>query len=190
MEILEDDKLRNAAPSLLLLGMRSAGKTTLGRLAAEHLKGTFVDADDVFTEEHKATPKEFVAQNGWDAFRNEESLILQSLLKRARRASSDFSHPRVVVSLGGGIVDRPENRKLLVESWSRDDQSGHLDTSKMIAAVHVFREVEMAVLDKRGLPNWNASDANVVWHRRRPWFRMSCTFLVSDGANSFVLTIL
>lgn len=162
----------SSPPSLFLLGMRSAGKTTLGRLAAEHLGARFLDADDIFTTRH-TSPKAFVAEHGWDAFRAAETSILEEALQEARAAAADDDMQNIVVSLGGGVVDPERNRHALTESWSKSHSLGQLDPKKRIAVVHIFREVDKALLDLRGLPNWTAGNANEVWQRRRPHFRAS-----------------
>lgn len=54
---------------IFLIGMRGAGKTYVGRMAAEILSGQFTDADDVFAQETRQSVSEFVAANGWDEFR-------------------------------------------------------------------------------------------------------------------------
>ncbi|PWN50255.1 aldolase [Violaceomyces palustris] len=70
-------------PSILLIGMRGAGKTTLGRLAAHHLNLTFIDADQLFIQENRGmTPPQYVKSFGWEQFRGEETRILKDLVKR------------------------------------------------------------------------------------------------------------
>ncbi|PWN36929.1 aldolase [Meira miltonrushii] len=162
------DELRKDAPSLFLMGMRGAGKTTLGRLAAEHLNARFIDADDLFIERYGNTPKDFVAQNGWPAFRASETIILKELLQHAERKKEP-----VVVSLGGGVVEEECNRTLLKAAWGSED--GVLRPEKRVAVIHIFRELDKVLLDSRGLPKWTGlvAGGQEVWQRRRPWFRES-----------------
>lgn len=162
------DELRNDAPSLFLMGMRGAGKTTLGKLAAEHLNTHFIDADDLYTRRYGQTPKDFVAQNGWPAFRSNETIILQELILQAQQNAEP-----VVVSLGGGVVEEEYNRTLLKQAWGSKD--GILQPEKKVAMIHIFRELDKVLLDTRGLPNWTGltSGGQEVWQRRRPWFRES-----------------
>lgn len=163
------EDLTGTAPSLLLMGMRGAGKTTLGKLAAEHLKVPFIDADELFMERHAPhSAKTYVAEHGWPAFRREETKLLIEILGQIQEEGKPM-----VVSLGGGIVEEEVNRKMLKESWI-GEKSGQFDRSKRVAVVHIFREVENVLLDGRGLPSWGAVSGAEVWERRRPWFRESC----------------
>lgn len=164
------DGLDGAPPSILLLGMRGAGKTTLGRLAAEHLRIPFVDADELFCERHAPnTPKSFVASHGWQAFRQAETELLRELLKLIQEGGKPM-----VISLGGGIVEEECNRAALIECWCNETQRSILDPRKRVAVVHVFREVDKMLLDGRGLPSWGVANGAEVWERRRPWFRGCC----------------
>ncbi|PWN89519.1 hypothetical protein FA10DRAFT_302843 [Acaromyces ingoldii] len=178
----------HTGPSLvLIMGMRSAGKTTLGRLAAEHLPGhvAFLDADDEFCRLHAPhTPKTFVAAHGWPAFRAAETEILRSVLaahhpqQQQQQQQQQCRQPsKLVVSLGGGVVEEPANRAMLTAAWSGAD--GLLDVEKRTAVVHVFREVDYVVHEAdgrragaRAKPAWvGVGGAEEVWARRRPWFR-------------------
>jgi pentafunctional AROM polypeptide len=167
------ESLTGSPPSLFLMGMRGAGKTTLGKLAAEHLRIPFVDADDLFCERHAPhSAKTFVAEHGWPAFRAEETKLLMEILDKIRKQGKPM-----VVSLGGGVVEEEVNRKLLRNSWS-DEDSGQFDRKKRIAVVHIFREVDNVLLDARGLPSWGVTNGHEVWERRRPWFRESCKYTI------------
>ncbi|MCO5598527.1 hypothetical protein L7F22_052624 [Adiantum nelumboides] len=150
------------------MGMRGAGKTTLGKLAAEHLNARFIDADDLFVKRYGNTPKDFVAKNGWPAFRKNETIILEELLQHAEQKKEP-----IVVSLGGGVVEEECNRTLLKAAWGSED--GILRPAKKIAVIHIFRELDKVLLDSRGLPNWTGlvTGGQEVWQRRRPWFRES-----------------
>lgn len=163
------ESLIGTAPSLLLMGMRGAGKTTLGRLASEHLRVPFIDADELFSTRFAPhTAKTFVAEHGWPAFRAEETKLLIEILAQIQQQGK-----AMVVGLGGGIVEEEINRKLLKDCWC-NELSGQFDRSKRIAVVHIFREVDNVLLDVRGLPSWGVTNGHEVWERRRPFFREAC----------------
>lgn len=91
------------SPRALLIGAPGAGKTTVGKALAARLGVDFRDTDDdIVSLAGKAIPDIFV-EDGEDAFR--------ALETRALKTAIEQSHG--VLSLGGGIVMREENRELL-----------------------------------------------------------------------------
>lgn len=141
---------------VLLIGMRGAGKSYIGQLAAEVLGSEHVDADEVFVQQAGMKVSDFVAQNGWPAFRETETKILASFLKE-----KSGSH---VISLGGGIVETEEARKMLA-AYVADGG----------VVVHIHRDLEdlEAFLDNIGgtaqRPKWGEDFAD-VYRRREPWY--------------------
>ena len=91
------------APVLVLVGPPGAGKTTVGRLAAERLGVDFRDTDqDIEQLAGKPIPDIFF-DHGEDAFRAMER-------DAVRRGLADHTG---VLSLGGGAVLSQDNRDLL-----------------------------------------------------------------------------
>lgn len=91
--------------SVFLIGPRASGKTTLGRALAADLEAGFVDTDALLVQRLGRSVAEFVAARGWEAFRDEETRVLEAVARTPGR----------VVACGGGIVLRPRNRELLAE---------------------------------------------------------------------------
>jgi len=89
--------------TIALIGMRGAGKTTIGRLLAERLGGTFVDTDEIVTINAGKSISEIIQSEGENGFRDLE----HDALRAAIALSPD------VISVGGGGILRPENRVLL-----------------------------------------------------------------------------
>ena len=83
----------------VLVGFMGAGKTTIGRL----LDPAFVDMDALLVQRLKMPISDYFARYGEESFRQQESLLLQDLLKQETS----------VIATGGGIVLKPENRELL-----------------------------------------------------------------------------
>lgn len=91
------------SPKALLVGAPGAGKTTVGKALAHRLGVDFRDTDDdIVALAGKSIPDIFV-EDGEEAFR---ALETQSLAA----AIAEFDG---VLSLGGGVVMRPENRELV-----------------------------------------------------------------------------
>lgn len=89
--------------SLVLVGYRGSGKTTVGKIIAEQLSLTFVDTDDLIVASSGLPIHEIFARQGESRFRDLESIALEQAL----------SMPRSVVSTGGGIIVREQNRVAL-----------------------------------------------------------------------------
>lgn len=89
--------------NIYLTGFMGAGKTTVGRILAERLGWCFTDIDGLIEEREGATVSEIFAHCGEPRFRQLEAFALE-------RASGWTGH---VVSTGGGIVLKDENRKLM-----------------------------------------------------------------------------
>lgn len=94
-----------SAGSLFLVGPMGAGKSTLGRLLADCLNWTFVDADRVIEERAGADIPWIFDLEGEDGFRQRETQVLEELTQV----------PGQVLATGGGAVIRPENRAVLSE---------------------------------------------------------------------------
>jgi len=88
-------------PAIFLIGFRGSGKSALGKGAAEILNLKFIDLDEVFCEKFGEI-SEFVANNGWQEFREREAEILQNF--------AGFSG---IIATGGGIVELAANREFL-----------------------------------------------------------------------------
>lgn len=97
---------------IALVGMRGAGKSTLGRALAAALGLDFVDTDESFVNAHGPIGA-YVARHGWDAFREREA-----------EAVADALAPGRVVALGGGAVDREATAELVADRalvvWLRE----------------------------------------------------------------------
>ncbi len=89
--------------NIVLFGMPSSGKSTLGKLIADKLKKEFVDTDEEITKKYGKKPSEIINESGEQAFRNMESEVVKEVAKLSGR----------VISLGGGAVLRGENVRAL-----------------------------------------------------------------------------
>lgn len=94
-------------PRILLVGMMGAGKTTTGHLLAEELGWGYRDSDADVEAATGLTVPELFARDGEAAFRQAEADVLA-------QACADPAPS--VVSVAGGAVLRPENRRLIAGS--------------------------------------------------------------------------
>ena len=97
------ERLGSHPRPISLVGMRGAGKSTLGRALAEKLRARFIDADEAFEARHGAIAT-YVEMHGWPAFRAQESRILAEALEKCD-----------VLATGGGAVESETLRRLLRE---------------------------------------------------------------------------
>lgn len=90
--------------NLILIGFMGAGKTTVGRILAKEKEMSFLDTDErIEAEQGKSIPDIF-AEHGEGYFRDLETELL-------KRMQADTVN--AVISVGGGMPVREENRRLL-----------------------------------------------------------------------------
>jgi len=88
--------------NIVLIGMPSCGKTTIGEMVAKELKRKFFDSDRVLEENFGKIPC-MITKKGEEFFRNKEEEIIRLLSKNTG----------VVISVGGGAILRQKNIDLL-----------------------------------------------------------------------------
>lgn len=89
--------------SIVLIGYRGSGKTTVGKLLAGRLGKPFVDADDQIVLRARKSIREIFAAGGEEAFRKLEAEIVAELAGRTEH----------IIAVGGGAILREENRRAL-----------------------------------------------------------------------------
>ena len=91
---------------IALIGLRGAGKSTLGVKLAAFLDVPFVELDREVEKEAGAPLAEVFAMYGQDAFRRFERRALERVLN---------AEPRAVIATGGSLVNDPGTYELLLE---------------------------------------------------------------------------
>lgn len=92
--------------NIILIGFMGAGKTTVGKFLAKEKGMRFADTDERIVSEQKMSIPDIFEKYKEEYFRNLET----ELLKQMR---TDTKH--TVISAGGGMPLREENRRLLRE---------------------------------------------------------------------------
>ena len=140
--------------SVLLIGMRGAGKSYIGHMAASELGWEYLDADAFLEQRHRMTCKEYVHQNGWEAFRKTETAILSELL--------ELKAEKTIISLGGGIVETPSARDVLKEYKAHRGPIVHISRD--------IKEIVHYLTEETERPAYG-EEIEEVYNRRTPWFR-------------------
>lgn len=90
---------------IFLIGPRGCGKTTIGHALARALHFQFSDTDHRLQAHEKRTVAEIVQKEGWERFRELETLSLKAV-----------TLPDTVIATGGGIILAERNRLFMREN--------------------------------------------------------------------------
>jgi len=139
----------DAAPRrarIALIGLRGAGKSTLGEKLAKALGVPFVELDREVEREAGAPLGEVFSMYGQDAFRRFEAKALARVLK---------ANPRAVIAAGGSIVNDPDSYRLLLEScwcvWLKASPEEHMQRVMEQGDLRPFRGRSAALDEIRKL---------------------------------------
>ena len=156
-------EIRKEKYNVVLCGMPSAGKSTVGKLVAAKLGRKFIDTDETITATEGFTPAEIIETLGEKAFREKE----------ARAVALAAKNSGAVISVGGGAVISEENVAALKQNgvivWLKRDlnsltaQGRPVSRNKGIAALYEERreKYERAAditVDNDGSPDKTAGE--------------------------------
>lgn len=91
--------------NIILIGYMGSGKTTVGKKLVKLMGYTFLDTDELIEQQQGRTISEIFAADGEEAFREMETKLLEQMLEEKKE--------QLVISTGGGMPLREENRTLL-----------------------------------------------------------------------------
>jgi len=126
MQVAVEDLVREHAESardgrIALVGLRGAGKSSLGAKLAQALQVPFVELDHEIEREAGTALGDIFSIYGQDAYRRFERRALERVLK---------AHPRAVIATGGSIVTEPQTYELLLKNcrciWLRTSPEEHM----------------------------------------------------------------
>jgi XRE family aerobic/anaerobic benzoate catabolism transcriptional regulator len=93
------------ARRIALVGLRGAGKSTLGRLLAKELHCPFIELDRVVESDYGASIPDLIEMAGTATFRRHERAALDRIVQ---------AHDAAVITTAGGIVSNSETYALLL----------------------------------------------------------------------------
>lgn len=99
------NELQTPPKNIVLIGFMGSGKSTVGRELHQRLGYPLVDMDQVIEQRAGKPITAIFAEAGEEAFREMETQLLEEL--------TDPTGPRRIISTGGGVIGREENRALL-----------------------------------------------------------------------------
>ncbi|KAI1187918.1 EPSP synthase-domain-containing protein [Nemania serpens] len=154
-------KRDGVGPSVFIIGMRGAGKTTTGGWMADVLGWPFIDLDEELEKRARMTIPQIINESGkgWEGFRQDEVDLLRDVMQKQGRGH--------VFSCGGGIVETPEARELLI-SHQRD--------GGIVLLVHRDTEQIIQYLMRDKTRPAYAEDIKGVYERRKPFFQMCSNY--------------
>lgn len=146
------NKKANGNRSIIVIGMRAAGKSTLSKWMANYLNMKLVDLDTVFEEKY-GDIRPFIKEHGWAKFRENEAMLMKQYV-----AECSSGH---VISTGGGIVEGEESRQILKDYVKSDG-----------IVLHLHRDLDETIvfLSSDTTRPAYVSEIKEVWLRREKWY--------------------
>jgi len=157
--------------NIFLIGYRGSGKTTVGRLLAEHLAWKLVDTDRLIELDAGITIAEIFASQGEAGFRRREAEAIARVTGGRQQ----------VVSVGGGAVVNRQNIERIRRSgtviwltapaevlWERINRDAHSKHTRPDLTEHGGLEEVRRVSAVRGPAYRSAADWTVPTENRSP----------------------
>jgi len=89
--------------NIVLIGYRGTGKSAIAARLGERLGREVVSTDEAIVARIECSIPDYVAANGWPAFRDVETAVCEEVAAR----------DGLVIDCGGGVVTRPRNMEVL-----------------------------------------------------------------------------
>ncbi|MDT3677832.1 MAG: helix-turn-helix transcriptional regulator [Burkholderiaceae bacterium] len=135
---------RERSRRIALIGLRGAGKSTLGVQLATRLRVPFYELDQQIERELGASLGSVFSMYGQDTFREAEARVLDRLTR---------AHKRCVIATGGSLVLEPRTYELLRERcftvWLRASPEDHMDRVVAQGDLRPIRGREHAMAELR-----------------------------------------
>ena len=143
------------ARRVALVGLRGAGKSTLGRGLAEALDCPFVELNRIIEREYGASVGEILALSGQPAFRRHERRCLEMIVGQ---------YDRVVIEAGGGIVSERATYDVLLGA-------AHTVWLRAAPVDHMNRVIEQGDLRPMAQNTEAMEDLEAILSVREPLYR-------------------
>jgi XRE family aerobic/anaerobic benzoate catabolism transcriptional regulator len=155
-------------PYVALIGLRGAGKTTLGRRLAKQRGVPFFELDREVEREYGATIGEILQLHGQPGYRRFERESLQAVMSK---------NPAAVIETGGGLAADPETLPLLLERtvaiWIRASPDEHMR-----------RVIDQGDLRPMARSREAMRELKDILKAREPFYRQAHLHLMTSGRTA------
>ena len=159
-----EKKIAAMMKNVVLIGMPGCGKTTIGKRIASLTGRSFVDLDSEIAAAAGKTIPEIFAEDGEEVFRRLETQVAAKFCKEKG----------YIISCGGGIVTRPENKDILRQNST---------------VVFVARNLQS--LTTRGRPLSQTNSVETLWENRGPMYKAWSDYkLFNTGITPSAISII
>lgn len=135
-------------PIIALVGLRGAGKTTIGRRVADALDRPFLELDDAIAAEAGLPLSQIFEIHGDAYYRRLERTMLEQVLR-------DVRPPGLVLAAGGGLVTDPTSWSLLKARartvWLQAEPDDHYQRVMAQGDLRPMKNRPMAMAELQGL---------------------------------------
>src|SRR5277367_1490088 len=153
---------------IALIGLRGAGKSTLGVKLAQALKTPFIELDREIAKEAGMDLAEIFSLYGQSGYRRIEQRVLERILRE---------HPRAVLSIGGGVVSEKETYDRLLAScftvWVKANPEDYMARVMAQGDFRAMAENDEAMEDLRR-----------ILEAREPFYRKADLHLDTSGESA------
>jgi XRE family aerobic/anaerobic benzoate catabolism transcriptional regulator len=137
---------RSAFSGVALIGLRGAGKSTLGKILAKKIGWNFVELNKEIERQNGLSVAEIIALYGQEGFRRMEQTALNQLLARKEL---------MVLATGGGIVSEPLTFELILSSfytiWLKAEPEEHMARVRGQGDLRPMADDRSAMLELRNI---------------------------------------
>ena len=151
---------------LIIIGPMASGKSVVGKKLSKRLDIDFYDTDEEIVKKTGVTISHIFDIEGEDKFRSREMNVFSDLIKK----------DGCVISTGGGIVLKEENRELLKKGTVL-----YLKTSIQTQLERTMNDKERPLL--RGKENKEVTLRNMA-KLRNPLYEKSSNYIIEETDNS------
>ena len=150
------NKLYDSKKSVVLIGMPSCGKSTIGKKVAERLGKEFIDTDKLIELKAGKSIESIFSEHGEEFFRTLEKEVIREVSKKNG----------VIISVGGGAPTFEENRKNL-------KQNGVI--------IYIKRDLSLLVSDGRPLSKKEGIEN--LYEKRKGIYESFAHFTVMNNSD-------